>query len=104
MQREDGRPGSPRPQIKPGLRRVSRDAHTVQIGLTPDVGVVVAGLEAGEADLLDRFDGTRRLSELTAWAGAAGWTPPGSRPWCCRRDLFRSRIRMREKKARQPEG
>ncbi len=72
MQHEDGQPGSPRPQIKPGLRRVTRDAHTVQIGLTPDVGVVVAGLEAGEADLLDRFDGTHRLSELTAWADARG--------------------------------
>ena len=33
-----------RPQLKPGLRQVWRDAGTVQIGLTPEAGVIVAGL------------------------------------------------------------
>jgi hypothetical protein len=61
-----------RPQIKPGLRRVWRDPATVQIGLTPDTGVVLAGLEPAETDLLALIDGTRRASELTEWASARG--------------------------------
>jgi bacteriocin biosynthesis cyclodehydratase domain-containing protein len=61
-----------RPQIKPGLRRVRRDASTVQIGLSADAGVLVAGLDPAEAALLDRLDGTQRSSELTSWAGTQG--------------------------------
>ena len=66
------RPVLPRPQIKPGLRQVWRDRTSVQIGLTPDVGVVLAGLEPGEADLLPLLDGTRDADELAALAGARG--------------------------------
>jgi bacteriocin biosynthesis cyclodehydratase domain-containing protein len=68
-------PASPtpqRPQLKPGLRRVWRDHATVQIGLTPDAGVVVAGLAPAEMDLLDLLDGTRPLPELTDWAATRG--------------------------------
>jgi hypothetical protein len=65
-------PAQHRPQIKPGLRRVWRDGSTVQIGLTPDAGVVLAGLAPAEADLLGRLDGTRPSAELTAWAEARG--------------------------------
>ncbi len=61
-----------RPQIKPGLRRVWRDDRTVQLGLSADAGVVVTGLEPGEAGLLDRLDGTRLASELTSWAQTHG--------------------------------
>jgi bacteriocin biosynthesis cyclodehydratase domain-containing protein len=64
-----------RPQIKPGLRRVWRDAATLQIGLTPDLGVIVTGLRPGEAALVDQLDGTNRLSDLTTWAGAHGLEP-----------------------------
>ena len=66
------RPILPRPQIKPGLRQVWRDRSSVQIGLTPDVGVVLAGLEPGEADLLPLLDGTRDADELAALASARG--------------------------------
>lgn len=62
----------PRPQIKPGLRRLWRDRTTIQIGLTPDTGIVLAGLEPGESDLLALLDGTRAPAELAAWAGAHG--------------------------------
>ena len=73
--RHAGRPAQlPRPQIKPGLRRVWRDARTVQIGLTPDAGVVVAGLEPAEAELLDRLDGTRPAQR----ADRRGPAPAGS--------------------------
>jgi hypothetical protein len=68
-------PVQPRPQIKPGLRQVWRDRSTVQIGLSPDAGVVVAGLEPTEADLLARLDGTRAPAELTAWAADRGVPP-----------------------------
>lgn len=44
----------------------------MQIGLTPDVGVIVAGLEPGEADLLPLLDGTRDTGELVAAAGTRG--------------------------------
>jgi hypothetical protein len=64
-----------RPQIKPGLRRVWRDDSTLQIGLTPDHGVVVAGLGPDEARLIDRLDGTSLVGDLTAWAGARGLPP-----------------------------
>ncbi len=64
-----------RPQIKPGLRRVWRDAATIQIGLTPDLGVIVTGLEPGEAALVEQLDGTHRLSDLKTWAAAHGLEP-----------------------------
>ena len=64
-----------RPQIKPGLRLVRRNATTVQIGLTPDVGVIVTGLAVGETELVERLDGTRRVSELLAWARTRGMDP-----------------------------
>lgn len=71
----DAVPGTVRPRIRPGLRQVWRDAATVQIGLTPDAGVIVTGLLPGEGGLLDQLDGTRRLPELAAWAAAHGLDP-----------------------------
>jgi hypothetical protein len=61
-----------RPQVKPGLRQVWRDAGTLQIGLTPDTGVVVTGLSRLDAELLGRCDGTQRVSDLVRWAGRRG--------------------------------
>jgi hypothetical protein len=61
-----------RPQIKPGLRQVWRDGATLQIGLTPDAGVVVAGLGPLDAELVAHLDGTQRLSDLVRWAGTRG--------------------------------
>lgn len=64
-----------RPQIKPALRRAWRDDTTLQIGLTPDAGVVVTGLGPLDARLLDHLDGTRRLSDLERWASTQGAGP-----------------------------
>lgn len=61
-----------RPQIKPGLRRLRRGPGTLQLGLTPDAGVVLDGLAEGELQLLERLDGTHRLDDLSAWARAQG--------------------------------
>jgi bacteriocin biosynthesis cyclodehydratase domain-containing protein len=61
-----------RPEIKPGLRRVWRDAATLQIGLTPDTGVVVTGLGPLDVQLIAHLDGTRRVSDLSRWAGSHG--------------------------------
>jgi hypothetical protein len=61
-----------RPQIKPGLRQVWRDAATLQIGLTPDTGVVVTGLGRLDAELVARLDGTQRVSDLVRWGADRG--------------------------------
>src|SRR5690242_16503004 len=61
-----------RPEIKPGLRRVWRDAATLQIGLTPDAGVVVTGLGPLDVQLIAHLDGTRRVSDLSRWARSHG--------------------------------
>ncbi len=44
-----------RVQLKPGLRRAWRTSDSVQIGLGPGHGTVIAGLEPDEAGTLDRF-------------------------------------------------
>lgn len=68
-------PGLARPQLKPGLRRVWRDRATVQIGLTPDVGVIVTGLAPGEAELVDRLDGSQQVVDLVRWGSEHGVDP-----------------------------
>lgn len=44
-----------RVQLKPGLRRAWRSADSIQIGLGPGHGTVIAGLDPAEAGALDRF-------------------------------------------------
>jgi len=61
-----------RPTIKPWLPRVWRDGETLQIGAQPDIGVVVAGVDAGLARWLGGLDGSRAESEVLAEATAAG--------------------------------
>src|SRR4051812_2045310 len=48
-----------RPQLKPGLRRVWRDATTLQFGIDPKRAVVITGLDDRYARLVDALDGTR---------------------------------------------
>jgi hypothetical protein len=48
-----------RPRLKPALRRVWRDATTLQLGLNPAHATVIAGVDAITAQWLDGLDGTR---------------------------------------------
>ena len=57
-----------RPQLRPGLRRVWRDATTVQLGVFPGPGVVLTGLRAGDDALLAALDGAHDLAQLGAVA------------------------------------
>lgn len=61
-----------RPQLKPAVNRMWRDAHTVQLGLDPDHAVVIAGLAASEARLLAELDGTRDLRSIVESARDCG--------------------------------
>jgi hypothetical protein len=54
------------------LRRAWRDDATLQIGLTPEHGVVIAGLDPLAAQLIDHLDGTQRVTDLCRWARTRG--------------------------------
>lgn len=66
-----------RPMLKPALRRLWRDAGTVQLGLDPERAVVLSGVDGAAATVLDLLDGTRDRDGLLAAAVAAG-VDPGS--------------------------
>ena len=53
-----------RPQLRPGLRRVWRDPTTMQMGLFPGPGVVLAGLRAGDEAVLAALDGAHDLNQV----------------------------------------
>jgi hypothetical protein len=56
-----------RPLLKPALRRLWRDATTLQLGLDPAHAVVIGGLDPNVARLVESLDGTRdRPGVLTA--------------------------------------
>jgi hypothetical protein len=61
-------PAAPvRPLLKPALRRLWRDATTLQLGLDPAHAVVIGGLDPHVARLVESLDGTRdRPGVLTA--------------------------------------
>jgi ThiF family protein len=59
-----------RPQLKPALRRVWRDESTLQLGLDPQHAVIISGLDAPAAQLVESLDGTRDRGAV--FAGAAG--------------------------------
>ncbi len=61
-----------RPQLKPALRRVWRDGSTLQLGVDPARAVVIGGLDAGSARLLESLDGSRDLRGLTVGAARLG--------------------------------
>ncbi|HSR24383.1 MAG TPA: thiamine biosynthesis protein ThiF, partial [Candidatus Eisenbacteria bacterium] len=61
-----------RPVLKPALRRVWRDATTLQLGLDPERAVVIGGLDAGAARLVESLDGTRDVPGLLDVAEALG--------------------------------
>lgn len=63
---------SRRPLLKPGLRRVWRDSGTLQLGVDPAHAVVIGGLDAGAARVIEGLDGTRDLPGLAARAARHG--------------------------------
>ena len=61
-----------RPVVKTALRRLWRDATTVQIGVHPERALVLGGLAGRTADLLAAVDGTRNAEELRSTAREFG--------------------------------
>lgn len=61
-----------RPQLKPALRRLWRDGTTLQLGLDPTRAVVIGGLDARSARLVESLDGSRDLTGLHATAARMG--------------------------------
>ncbi|MCT9932533.1 ThiF family adenylyltransferase [Planotetraspora sp. A-T 1434] len=55
-----------RPRLKPVLRRVERDGHTLQFGVHPHRAVVLTDLEPAVRRLIDSLDGTRTLEQAVA--------------------------------------
>jgi hypothetical protein len=55
-----------RPRLKPALRRVDRDEHTLQLGVHPHRAVVLTGVEPAVRRLIDSLDGTRTLTQAVA--------------------------------------
>ncbi|WP_250285126.1 ThiF family adenylyltransferase [Frankia sp. CiP1_Cm_nod2] len=53
-----------RPMLKPGLRRLWRDGSTLQIGVDPARAIVLGGLTARDASVLDLLDGTRSREQV----------------------------------------
>ena len=64
-----------RPQLKPALRRVWRDATTLQLGLDPWRAVVISGLDPDAARLVESLDGTKDLPALEVTAARLGMEP-----------------------------
>ncbi|WP_410811809.1 TOMM precursor leader peptide-binding protein [Micromonospora sp. 067-2] len=61
----------PRPTLLPGLNRLWRDRHTLQLGVGPGPAVLVELTNPRAARLLDLLDGTRSESAVLAQAVAA---------------------------------
>lgn len=64
-----------RPMLKPGLRRLWRDAATVQLGVDPERAVVLSGVDGAAGTVLSLLDGCRDRAGVLAAAAAAGVHP-----------------------------
>ncbi|MGH8970800.1 MAG: ThiF family adenylyltransferase [Actinomycetes bacterium] len=64
-----------RPLLKPALRRVWRDASTLQLGLDPGSAVLIGGLDAASARLVESLDGTRDVPGVLRAAARLGLDP-----------------------------
>jgi hypothetical protein len=69
-------PRPARPQLKTALRRVWRDAGTLQLGLDPARAVVIGGLDPATARLVEGLDGTRDLAGVFTAARNLGIDEP----------------------------
>ena len=65
----------PRPTLLPGLPRIWRTPHTLQLGLDPARAVLLDLPEPRAARLLDLLDGSRSERLVLARAGALGLRP-----------------------------
>jgi bacteriocin biosynthesis cyclodehydratase domain-containing protein len=61
--------------LKPALRRLWRDASTLQLGIDPRHAVVVSGIGAADRELLSLLDGTREVEAAIAEASRRGGSP-----------------------------
>lgn len=64
-----------RPMLKPALRRLWRDAGTVQLGIDPERAVVLSGVDGAASTVLGLLDGSRDRAGVLADAAAAGVHP-----------------------------
>jgi bacteriocin biosynthesis cyclodehydratase domain-containing protein len=67
-----------RPLLLPALRRLWRDATSLQLGVDPERAVVVAPCEPATRDFLAALDGRNTVDELIVRA-PAGWRPDATR-------------------------
>lgn len=61
-----------RPRVKPALRRIIRDKHTLQYGAHPLRAVMLSGLTEAVRQWIEGLDGTRDLECVLKEAAAAG--------------------------------
>ncbi|MEU4379461.1 TOMM precursor leader peptide-binding protein [Micromonospora echinofusca] len=69
----------PRPTLLPGLTRLWRDRHTLQLGVEPGRAVLLEIADPRAARLLDLLDGTRSERVVLAHAVAADVAPDEAR-------------------------
>ncbi|WFE31990.1 TOMM precursor leader peptide-binding protein [Micromonospora sp. WMMD975] len=69
----------PRPTLLPGLTRLWRDRHTLQLGLEPGPAVLLEVATPGTTHLLDLLDGTRSERAVLAAATTARVPPDEAR-------------------------
>jgi hypothetical protein len=61
-----------RPALKPALRRVWRDASTLQIGLDPTHALIVGDVDDGLARWLEQLDGSKEFADALNLAADCG--------------------------------
>lgn len=61
-----------RPALKPGLRRVWRDDHTVQIGTDPDCATLLTGIDHALAHIIESLTGTRTADAVITYGATMG--------------------------------
>ncbi|MFG2058254.1 TOMM precursor leader peptide-binding protein [Micromonospora sp. NPDC048930] len=69
----------PRPTLLPGLTRLWRDRHTLQLGVEPGRAVLLEVANPRAARLLDLLDGTRSERAVLAYAATAQVAPEEAR-------------------------
>ncbi|MER6949816.1 ThiF family adenylyltransferase [Nonomuraea sp. NPDC000554] len=68
-----------RPRVKPALRRIIRDEHTLQLGVHPRRAVMLTDLTRPIRQWIGRLDGTLDLGQALREAAAAGLDEPAAR-------------------------